>query len=204
MFDIAVPICIVSLLLLFVNCRCSLVMKESCFVTIMQYSIYLLVAPTSTNGIITSYSLYLRYVIPCSQSTDQDICDYIECSLGESRCGSQCYMPATHACCQDTLYLQAENHACCGSDYIERGSGSDVCCGGSFYALLSGYTCCGGLYQAIGPGDVCCDDGNTASIGSGNFIFHIIVDTRIYRYAKNDFETPENNQDIIEVLMISK
>ena len=139
----------------------------------MQNLIPLLVAPTTPNGEITSYSLYLRYVIPCSQSTDQDTCDYIECPLGQSRCGSQCYMPSTHVCCQDTIYLQTENHACCNGDYIERGSGSDVCCGGNFYALLSGYTCCGGLYQAIGQGDLCCDVGDTASIGSGISIFII-------------------------------
>ncbi|KAI6647638.1 hypothetical protein LOD99_8712 [Oopsacas minuta] len=125
-------------------------------------------APTVTNGDITSYSLYLRYVIPCSQSTDQDTCDYVDCPLGQSSCGYQCYTASTHVCCEDTLYPQADNHACCGGTYIERVSVSDVCCGGSFYDVQSDYGCCGGVYQFIGPGDICCDDGNTVNVGSGD------------------------------------
>ena len=129
-----------------------------------------LAEPAIFNGDITSYALYLRYTIPCSQSTDQDICDYLECPLGESRCGTQCYTTSTHVCCDNILHLKANDHACCAGNYIERASPSDVCCGGSFYALQSQFSCCGGAYQAVAPGSVCCTEGDIATVGAGKAV----------------------------------
>ncbi|XP_033110841.1 usherin-like [Anneissia japonica] len=129
-------------------------------------------APSQPNGIITKYALFRRALRPCDTGEEvaEKTCQYIECGVSESICGSQCYS-GNKVCCNGELYDFQIGFECCDSNYLAaRTNPTDVCCGGQFRTAQSNYQCCNGQYVAVLPGQICCadPDEDRIEIGSGD------------------------------------
>nr|XP_018671138.2 usherin isoform X1 [Ciona intestinalis] len=130
--------------------------------------------PRRPNGIIRSYQIHRRAMLPCTQNQpeiDERSCTYVKCPRGQKVCSTECYSPTAKVCCGGVLYNVDAMKECCDRNYVlVRSHITDVCCGGRLHSNVEGYRCCSGKYLEVGEMEVCCQDPieDRVSVGVGD------------------------------------